>query len=49
LPVILCSGYGNPALEEEARKAGAAALLRKPLRSGELALVLHQMLGRATD
>jgi PAS domain S-box-containing protein len=49
LPVILCSGYGNPALEDEARRAGAAALLRKPLRSGELALALHRILGRATD
>jgi PAS domain S-box-containing protein len=49
LPVILCSGYGNAALEDEARKAGAAALLRKPLRSGELALALHRILGRAMD
>ena len=46
LPVILCSGYGNPALERDARNAGAAALLRKPLRSGELALALHRILAR---
>jgi FixJ family two-component response regulator len=49
LPVILCSGYGNPVLEREARNAGAAAFLRKPLRSGELALALHRVLGPATD
>jgi CheY-like chemotaxis protein len=49
LPVILCSGHGNPTLENDARQAGVAALLRKPLRSGELALALHRILGHPTD
>jgi PAS domain S-box-containing protein len=49
LPVILCSGHGNPTLENGARQAGVAALLRKPLRSGELALALHRILGHPTD
>ena len=46
LPVILCSGYGNPLLESEAANAGVAALLRKPLRSDELALTLHRVLSQ---
>jgi PAS domain S-box-containing protein len=49
LPVIVCSGYGNPALEREARKAGAAALLRKPLRAGDLAVALHRALQGTTQ
>ena len=49
VPVILCSGHGNPVLESEARKAGAAALLRKPLRSGELAIALHRVLSHSVD
>jgi CheY-like chemotaxis protein len=49
LPVILCSGHGNPILENDAREAGVAALLRKPLRSGELALALHRILGHPAD
>ncbi|WP_420997457.1 ATP-binding protein [Cupriavidus sp. 30B13] len=42
LPVLLCSGYGNAALESEARAAGIRALLRKPLRKSDLAAVLAQ-------
>jgi CheY-like chemotaxis protein len=44
LPVILCSGYSHPVLEAQATEAGAAMLLRKPLRSNALALALHRVL-----
>ena len=46
LPVILCSGHGNPILESEAASAGVAASLRKPLHFDELALTLHRVLGQ---
>ncbi|WP_322011186.1 ATP-binding protein [Paraburkholderia sp. J12] len=49
LPVILCSGYGNAALEREAREVGAVALLCKPLRAEDLALALHRALHRLTQ
>ncbi|QUN32601.1 PAS domain S-box protein (plasmid) [Cupriavidus sp. KK10] len=40
LPVILCSGFSNPALERDARGAGVRFVLRKPLRQAELAKAL---------
>lgn len=47
LPVIVCSGYGNTALERNAREVSVAALLRKPLRAEDLALALHRALQRS--
>lgn len=49
LPVILCSGYGNAALEREAREGGVVALLRKPLRTEDLALALQRAFHRLTQ
>ncbi|MDM0113633.1 ATP-binding protein [Variovorax sp. J22R133] len=45
LPVILVSGNVGAALEQRARDAGVATLLRKPLRLQELAESLAQTLG----
>jgi CheY-like chemotaxis protein len=42
LPVILCSGFSTPALEEAARELGVIAVLRKPLREADLAMALER-------
>jgi PAS domain S-box-containing protein len=48
LPVILCSGFSTPALEEAAREAGVLAVLRKPLRQAELAVALERVFHRTS-
>lgn len=44
LPVILCSGFSTPALEREAAAIGVKAVLRKPVRTADLATALAQAL-----
>lgn len=45
VPVILCSGELNPALESLAFEAGARAVLHKPLEPGALRLQVARILG----
>ncbi|WP_175148308.1 PAS domain-containing sensor histidine kinase [Paraburkholderia ultramafica] len=40
LPVILCSGFSTPELEQQARAVGVRIVLRKPLRAADLASAL---------
>jgi len=42
-PVILMTGYHTPTLEEAARKAGAAAYLRKPFALTALAAAIRSV------
>jgi nitrogen-specific signal transduction histidine kinase/ActR/RegA family two-component response regulator len=44
VPIILVSGYGGPQLTARATANGVSAVLRKPLRSGELAETLARVL-----
>ncbi|HTP95002.1 MAG TPA: response regulator, partial [Burkholderiales bacterium] len=44
LPVILMSGYSNPALLQKARSAGIRAVLRKPLQAADIAAALASVL-----
>ena len=44
LPFILCSGFSTPALEREAAAIGVKAVLRKPVRTADLATALAQAL-----
>lgn len=47
LPVVLMSGYVNPALQARAREAGVAEVLAKPLASREIARCLSTLLTEA--
>ncbi|OXI93807.1 hypothetical protein CFB48_33515 [Burkholderia sp. AU33647] len=44
LPVILCSGFSTPALEREADALGVRMVLRKPLKTPDLARALAAVL-----
>ncbi|WP_081333644.1 ATP-binding protein [Burkholderia territorii] len=44
LPVILCSGFSTASLEREARALGVRMVLRKPLKSRDLADALARVL-----
>ncbi|MEW6594111.1 MAG: response regulator [Thermodesulfobacteriota bacterium] len=44
LPVVLCTGYSEEAVEEAAREIGIACCLRKPLDLQELALAVRAAL-----
>jgi PAS domain S-box-containing protein len=46
LPVLLCTGYSSPALEDRALAAGVTRILQKPLLSGELAQAVREALDR---
>jgi CheY-like chemotaxis protein len=46
LPVILCTGYQDGFTEEDAREAGAAALLVKPVPLAFLARTVRELLDR---
>jgi PAS domain S-box-containing protein len=46
-PILLASGFGGADLERQARDAGVAVLLQKPLHRGELAAELASVLGWA--
>jgi DNA-binding NtrC family response regulator len=41
---ILLTGYGSPEIEDEARRHGVHAFLRKPIRLGQLEEVVRQLL-----
>nr|WP_276530693.1 ATP-binding protein [Burkholderia multivorans] len=44
LPVIMCSGFSTASLEREARALGVSMVLRKPLKSRDLADALARVL-----
>jgi CheY-like chemotaxis protein len=44
IPIILCTGHSKDILENEARKAGAKAYLRKPLEMRDLAVTVRNVL-----
>jgi CheY-like chemotaxis protein len=44
IPVLLVSATNNPQVMEQAKKAGAVAVLRKPLRIAELQRTVSQAL-----
>ena len=46
VPVILASGYSSAALEREAKAAGIANVLRKPLRQADLAWAMSRALSQ---
>ncbi|WP_166618203.1 ATP-binding protein [Paraburkholderia madseniana] len=46
VPVILASGYSNAALERDAKAAGIADVLRKPLRQADLAWAMNRALSQ---
>ncbi len=45
IPVILITGRGDPALEERAREAGAAAFLQKPVSERVLLATVARLTG----
>jgi PAS domain S-box-containing protein len=45
LPVVLMSGYGDPALRQRAAEAGVCEILRKPLKLEDIARVMDRVLG----
>jgi two-component system response regulator FlrC len=47
-PVVLLTGFPSDALTEEARAAGAAEVLQKPVTYGELQRILEDVLRRST-
>jgi DNA-binding NtrC family response regulator len=47
-PVVLLTGFPSEALTEEARAAGAAEVLQKPVTYGELQRILEDVLRRST-
>ena len=47
-PVVLLTGFPSDALTEEARAAGAAEVLQKPVTYGELQRILEDVLRRGT-
>ncbi len=44
MPVLICTGFSDPAGEERARRAGARGVIRKPLAKRELALAARAAL-----
>ncbi len=49
VPIVLCSGYSTAALEQEAKAAGIAEVLRKPLRQAAIAHALKAALSKTVD
>lgn len=49
LPVLLMSGVVDEPLQQQARRVGAARVLRKPFTPGELLPVVSDLLGAAPD
>ena len=49
LPAVVVSGLVSPEDEELLRKAGANAVLRKPVKLGELAQVLERLTGNKPE
>ncbi|HXP06219.1 MAG TPA: response regulator [Stellaceae bacterium] len=45
IPVILITGRGDPALEQQAREAGAADYLQKPISAGLLLSAVGRAIG----
>jgi FixJ family two-component response regulator len=46
VPVILASGYSSATLERDAKAAGIADVLRKPLRQADLAWAMSRALSQ---
>jgi signal transduction histidine kinase/DNA-binding response OmpR family regulator len=46
IPIVLCTGYSEPSLEEKARKIGVKALVMKPILSVEMAKAVRKALGK---
>lgn len=46
LPVVLCTGFSSPQLEEEARAAGIRCFMKKPIGARQLADLVSRMLNR---
>jgi len=44
---ILITGYGSPLIEEEARRHGVHAFVRKPVRLGQLEAIVRRLLAAA--
>ena len=44
IPVILCSGFIHEGIEKESHKTGVTTLLRKPVRTDELAMTIRKVL-----
>jgi len=49
LPIVLCSGYMDSAMENEVRNAGVDELVKKPLSRIDLASVLRRVLDRSKE
>jgi PAS domain S-box-containing protein len=46
LPVVLCTGFSSPQLEEEARAAGIRSFMKKPIGARQLADLVSRMINR---
>src|SRR5579864_1531847 len=46
IPVILITGRGDPALEQQAREAGVAGYLQKPISAGVLLAAVGEAISR---
>ena len=44
LPVVLCTGFSSPRLEEEARVAGIRSYMKKPIGARQLADLVNRMM-----
>jgi signal transduction histidine kinase/FixJ family two-component response regulator len=49
IPIILCTGYGEPLIEERAKSAGIRTFVMKPVLLSEMAKAIQEALGKEQD
>jgi two-component system cell cycle sensor histidine kinase/response regulator CckA len=49
IPIILCTGYGEPLLEERVKNFGIKTFVMKPVLRSEMAKAIQDALGKKQD